>query len=83
MISSIDLSFLKISCMITRFIHSFIHFFLPSFLFVQSSFHLFVYSFIIYNYSVNMMYISSPYSSPPFDEKKIQQTKKTPKKPGQ
>lgn len=76
MISSIDLSFLNILCMITWFI-SFIHFFLPSFLFVHSSFHLNVYSFIIYNYSVNMMYISSPYSSPPFDEKKSNKQKNT------
>lgn len=78
MISSIDLSFLNILCMITWFI-SFIHFFLPSFLFVHSSFHLNVYSFIIYNYSVNMMYISSPYSSPPFDEKKSNKQKNTKK----
>lgn len=56
-----------------------IHFSLPSFLFVHSSFHLFVYSFITYNYSVNMMYISSPYSPPPFDKEKSQQTKNTKK----
>lgn len=82
MISSIDLSFLKISCMITWFTHSFIHSFLLSFLFVHSSYHLFVYSFINYTITVkNMMYISSSYSSPPFDKKankqKHQKKKKT------
>lgn len=77
MISSIDLSFLKIYCMIKWFIH----FFFLSILFVHSSFHLFVYSFIIYNYSVNMTYISPLHTRLPRLTKKKANKQKTPKKP--
>lgn len=57
-----------------------IHFSLPSFLFVHSSFHLFVYSFIIYNYSVNMTYISPLHTRLPRLTKKKANKQKTPKK---
>lgn len=81
MISSIDLSFLNILCMITWFI-SFIHFFLPSFLFVHSSFHLFVYSFINYTITVYLCCISPPHTRLPRLTKKNPINKKHQKNQG-